>query len=355
MLDAARIRAPLTRYLSASLELQPEDAGLTVDHLLRSEMAGKSSHGLIRIAYTTTSGKFGPYHHVLTPAPVAVGPGKLHVEKDGHFGYPLMHKLIEAGCDAAAQCGTCVVTTSHTYPTGALGDWARQAAKRGTGIILVAGSPRRVAPAGGTSPVIGTNAMCIGLPAEPLPFVADCATSEITHGALLHARANSVPLPPNSAVRADGKPTTVASEVDPTKGIGALLPFGGSYKAFAIGMGVELLACLGGGLPGDIRPNTHGVFCLFLGPSILGDRPAALSEWLAEQDRTGTRIPGWTSGRRAQAQQRRGLVEVSEGTFQALSALLPAEVLSTSPSRRGSRGDRRDASRGDRRDASRTG
>ena len=97
------------------------------------------------------------------------------------------------------------------------------------------------------------------MPTEPLPFVADAATSEISHGALLLARLTGAPLPPNSAVGPDGQPTTSAAEVDPTKGIGALLPFGASNKAFAFAMGIELLACLGGGIPA--RSRRDGTAC----------------------------------------------------------------------------------------------
>jgi len=320
-LEVEEIRTPLVRFLSDRLALHPDDAAIGVDHMVRAEQSGKSSHGLIRVHYLATSGKFGPYGHTPAPSPAPAGPGRLHVDGTGHFGYALLEKLVRAGCREAATSGTCIVTGSPVYPSGCLGDWARLAIHEGVGVVIMANSPRRVAAHGGTSPIVGTNAFCVGLPTQPLPFVADCASSEISHGALLVARAAGATLPPNSAVDAHGVPTTSAADVDPTKGRGALLPFGGSHKAFALAMGIELLACLGGGPPGEMRAGYHGVYCHFLGPDVMAAHLPRLSEWLAGLDRSGTRIPGWTSGRRATSQSGRGIVEVSDKTLDALQSL----------------------------------
>ena len=326
-LEISCLRDALVEQLVTRLELVPEDARLTVDHLIRAEQAGKRGHGLIRISYTTTSGKFGPYHNTPAPAPRRLGPGHLQVDGSGHFGYPVMHKLIEAGCEEARSQGMCIATSVSVYPSGALGDWARLAARKGVGLILVASSPRRVAPLGGTQPVVGTNAICIGVPTDPMPFVSDSATSQITHGLLLLARQSGETLPENSAMRPDGKPTRSADEVAPARGIGALLPIGASHKAFALGMGIELLGSLGGGRPGGSKVGEHGVFGLFLGPSIFEPSLSTMSNWLCSLDEQGTRIPGWTSGRRVQDQQQRDVVEVPKETFNALSAVLAPSAL----------------------------
>jgi LDH2 family malate/lactate/ureidoglycolate dehydrogenase len=325
--ESARLVEPIAAVLVERLRLHERDARATVEHLIRSEQAGKSSHGLIRVAYAITSGKFGPFHGRPAPTPAPGQVGRLHVDGAGHFGYAVLHNLVEAGCDEARRSGVCVATSAHVYPSGSLGDWAREAGQRGVGVFLVSSSPRRVAPPGGTRPVVGTNAVCIGLPTTPLTFVSDSATSEITHGALLLARESGEPLPPHSAVDAEGRPTIRPEAVDPTKGQGALLPFGGSHKAFALAMGVELLACLGGGAPGAVESREHGVFGLFLGPAVLAARMDDLSGWLEGLDRAGTRIPGWTSGRRARAEQEAGVVTIPGGTLAALSKVLGEDVL----------------------------
>lgn len=324
-LRAKALVGPLAGLLRTKLRLHARDAVSVVEHLIRSEQAGKSSHGLVRVHYTVTSGKFGPYRGKAAPRPHRVAPGLLHVEGRGHFGYSLLHEFVSAGCAEAKRHGLCVATGSRVYPSGSLGDWARMASRQGVGLFLVASSPRRVAAPGGRRPVIGTNAICIGLPAKPQPFVADCATSEISHGVLLLARLSGMALPPNSAVDSRGRPTTSARLVDPTKNMGALLPFGGSHKSFALAMGIELLAALGGGKPGEVEAGRHGVFAVFLGPKLFSGKAATLSSWLSAQSRSGTRIPGWTSGDIAARQIKRGVVEIPLSTYEALSSLIDLE------------------------------
>ena len=73
------------------------------------------------------------------------------------------------------------------------------------------------------------------------------------------------------------------------------------------------------GDPTDI--GKHGVFGYFLGPDFLADRMPTLSKWLGQQDASGTRIPGWTSGRRAIKQHDLGIVKVSRKTFDSLAGL----------------------------------
>jgi LDH2 family malate/lactate/ureidoglycolate dehydrogenase len=201
------------------------------------------------------------------------------------------------------------------------------------GIVMVASSPIRVAPAKGTLPVVGTNPICIGLPTEPLPFIGDSATSEITHGTLLLARSSGEALPSKSAVGSDGQPATSAARVHPTQGQGALLPFGGHYKAFALSMGIELLVSLGGGLPGSDRQDKNGVFCLFLSDQFFSSFLPSMSEWLLDLDQRGVRIPGWISGRQALAQQQRGIVNVPAETFSTLESFLPNDISASSKGR----------------------
>ncbi len=76
----ASLREPLIGMLETKLKLPREDAAITVDHLIRSERAGKSDHGLIRIHYLVSSGKFGPYGNASAPAPRRIGSGRLHVD-----------------------------------------------------------------------------------------------------------------------------------------------------------------------------------------------------------------------------------------------------------------------------------
>ena len=322
LVTVSSLREPLIELLTAKLELIREDAALTIDHLIRSEQAGKSDHGLIRVPYLVSSGKFGPYGNTSAPAPRRIGSARLHVDGAVYLGYPVLHRLMEAGCHAVQKQDICIATSSALYPSGAIGDWVRLACAQGVATVVVANSPPRVAAPSGHKPIVGTNPISIGIPTQPLPFVSDSATSEITHGLLLLARASGKPLPPHAAVTANGQPALMAEDVDPARGKGAFLPIKGSHKAFSLAMGIELLASLGGGLPGGKQLSSRGVFCLFLSPGILRDVLPAMSEWLNRLDGEGVRIPGWVSCRRAQAQEEKDVIEVLPETLEQIELLL---------------------------------
>ena len=321
-LSISSIRSPLIDRLASAFELNACDAELTIDHLIRSEQLGKHDHGLIRAHYLINSGKFGPYGHRSGPEPVELSSSRLHVDGSGFLGYPTMARWIKAGSRMARQSGVCVATSESVYPSGALCDWARQVTADGVAMIMVATSPARVAGPGGTSPVVGTNPLCIGFPADPIPFISDTATSAINHGQLLLARANGEELPPDSALDPEGRVTRDPDLVDPTKGLGALLSLGGSYKTFAMAMAFELLVATGGGPMGPRQTGQHGVFAIFLGPELANNAAGPASAWLTGLDQDRTRIPGWESHRAATSRIDLGVVDVRSETHGKLQELL---------------------------------
>lgn len=314
-LAVAVVRRQLTRRLVRDLRLDPDDAGVTVDHWLRSEQAGKRCHGLVRAVYVLGPGRF-PGAAGRAPAPTRSGPGRLHVDGGGHLGYAVVHRLVAAGCAEAIAHGHCVATGVGVYPSGALGDWARLACARGCGVILLAGSPPRVAAPDGRTPLLGTNPICVGLPTAPA-FICDSSTSAITHGDLLTAQASGAGLPADAAVDRDGEVTTIAGEV------AALRAIGGSHKSFALAMAVELLCCLAGGVPGSPSFAEHGVFAVFLGPAMVEANAAVLTARLAGFVAAGARIPGWDSGRRLAVDPER--VTIDAATYAQLAPLLREE------------------------------
>jgi ureidoglycolate dehydrogenase (NAD+) len=73
------------------------------------------------------------------------------------------------------------------------------------------------------------------VPSGDHPIVLDMATSSISNGTILQARATGAPLPPGTALTAQGEPTT-----DPNRAE-VLLPLGGP-KGSGLGLMFEMLA-----------------------------------------------------------------------------------------------------------------
>jgi LDH2 family malate/lactate/ureidoglycolate dehydrogenase len=92
-----------------------------------------------------------------------------------------------------------------------------------------------VAYHGARVPSLGTSPLAIAVPSGDGAIVLDMATSAISNGTILQARATGASLPPNSALTKEGEPTT-----DPNRAE-ILLPLGGA-KGSGLGFMFEMLA-----------------------------------------------------------------------------------------------------------------
>ena len=99
---------------------------------------------------------------------------------------------------------------------------------------MVAG-PAFVAYHGARVASVGTSPIAIGVPGGERPVVLDMATSTISNGKIMQARATGAALPPGSALTAEGEPTTDPRLAD------ILLPLGGA-KGSGLALMFEMLA-----------------------------------------------------------------------------------------------------------------
>jgi LDH2 family malate/lactate/ureidoglycolate dehydrogenase len=153
---------------------------------------------------------------------------------------------------------------------GRLGGYAEAAARDGLIALMTADSgrgPKAVAPFGGRTSRLGTNPICVAVPAGAYsPVVLDMATSSVAVGKLALARARGNQVAEGLILDRQGNPTT--SPDDYFAG-GTILPLGGSqgYKGFGLSFIVEilsgLLTGLGYGVAADGRHNDGSFIALF--------------------------------------------------------------------------------------------
>jgi LDH2 family malate/lactate/ureidoglycolate dehydrogenase len=105
--------------------------------------------------------------------------------------------------------------------------------------------------------MIGTNPICIGVPAQPAPFVLDMATSVVSMGKIHDYADRGQALEAGWALDAAGEPT-----IDAAAGkAGTVAPFGGA-KGYALGLAFEVLvtsltgAAIGRDVVGTLTPDT---------------------------------------------------------------------------------------------------
>jgi LDH2 family malate/lactate/ureidoglycolate dehydrogenase len=146
-----------------------------------------------------------------------------------------------------------LVVCAETFPTGALGYWARRLAEGGLVAALTATSPRRLAHPDGGPNLTGTNPLTIAIPSsDGRPVVADVSMGRITHGDVIRGAATPE----------------------------ELVPFGGdrAHKAFALAVGLQLLV-------DALAGEEHGAVLLVARPE--HDPVPAFRELAA-----GVRLPG---------------------------------------------------------------
>lgn len=287
------------------------------------------SHGLYRLIDCVRTVKHGGVDPCAVPEVIDQAPGVVRV--DARRGCSLL--AFELGrvalIDKARANGMAMLAINNAFHFSALWPEVESLAEKGLVALAMTPSHAYVAPAGGHSPLLGTNPIAFSWPRpDGMPFTFDFATSMVARGEVeLHRRAGN-PIPEGWALDSQGQPTT-----DPTAALaGALLPFGG-HKGSALSMMIELLA---GPLIGDLLGHQtqpanssgagapqHGEFILAIDPRrLLGpsdethlQQAEALFEGVISQ---GARLP---SQRRHAARAR------SQADGVTIPAALHAELM----------------------------
>jgi LDH2 family malate/lactate/ureidoglycolate dehydrogenase len=222
----------------------PDEAQLVADLLLRANLMGVDSHGIVRIPEympDIDGGKLKP------GAPVSVMKQSATTAlMDGgwNFGQVAAMKGMEVAMMKAQVHDIGMVGVINCNHVGRLADYVMAAADKGLIGIMAVKTSSLVAPYGGTKRILGPNPLGIAIPIEGgKPFVLDIATSASAAGKVNIRRLKGEKLPEGWLVDAGGKPTTDPNDLFSG---GSLLPFGG-YKGYGLCVAVDIL---GGALTG---------------------------------------------------------------------------------------------------------
>jgi (2R)-3-sulfolactate dehydrogenase (NADP+) len=207
-MDADEGRAQLTK-----LGFSPANVERLFAHFDDCERRGKSGHGYSRIEWLST--RPFPIDPAAVPQRVAAEPGYERWDSNGALGYLTLAAIVEAQVAEPPEHAR-VIVAQRTFPTGALGYWARTLAESGLVAAITATSPARLGHPDGGPKLAGTNPLALAIPGtDRKPVVADVSMGAVTYGAVLAGEAS-------------------ADE---------LVPFGGpqAHKAFALAVGLQLL------------------------------------------------------------------------------------------------------------------
>lgn len=228
------------------------EAGLGAPHaeaiarsITRAEADECRSHGLYRLLGYVDSVRSGKAERTALPVLTQATPVVLRIDARRAFAPLAIETGVPALIAAAKTYGIAALAIHDCYHFSALWADIEPAVEAGLAAWCFTIGQCCVAPAGGTTPLFGTNPIAFGWPGPAgRPFLFDFATSAAARGEVELKRRAGEPIPEGWAIGPDGAPTT-----DPAQALaGALLPFGG-HKGSALSLMVELIA---GPLIGDL-------------------------------------------------------------------------------------------------------
>ena len=278
----------------------PEECAQITDVLLAADLSGIESHGiqrLIRYHKEVTSGlvKMDAKPEIVKETPLSAT-----IEGNDVMGQTLSVKAMRMAMDKAKQHGVGIVAVRNSNHYGIAGYYTRMAAEEGLIGICMTNTEAIMVPTFGREAMLGTNPIAFSMPADPIPFTFDAATTVVPRGKLeVYAKRDGV-IRDGWALDELGHPCTDASRVLSNiihKTGGGILPLGGAgeetsgYKGYGFGMLCEICTgILSGGLTSNHVNRTPGRvnichFVMAIDYGMFGDKKdleAALSKYLQE-------------------------------------------------------------------------
>lgn len=253
---------PLRGAIAALLQAagaSAEEAEIISRHSVAANLAGHDSHGVIQIPIYIDRVAKG---HIVPGAPFDIiqeSPTTTVIDGNWGFGYVVAERATKMTIEKAKKSNVAAATIFRQSHIGRVAAYPLMAASEGMIAIMTADSgrsPKHVAPFGGREARLGTNPICIAVPADlDAPLVVDMATSAVAAGKVKLAQAKGVQVPEGWIMRGDGKPTT--DPFDYGRDGGVLLPLGGpeGHKGYGLSAMVEILSALLPGLGFGVEPT----------------------------------------------------------------------------------------------------
>jgi len=337
-IDTGKLRL-FCEKIFATYGFSAEESRDITDVLLRADLYGIESHGVQRLIR---------YHNEILSGLVDVN-GKPEVVHESPISAVIDAKKTMgqlAGIAAmklaiakakTSGCGMVSVKNSNHY--GIAGYYSNMAADANLIGICMTNSEAIGVPTFGRQAMLGTNPIAVAMPADPVNFSYDAATTVVPRGKLEVYNKNGKPLPEQWALDATGNASTDAAEVLKNiiaKAGGGIAPLGGvgdtfgGHKGYGLGIIVDLFtSILSGGLTSNyvnITPGLNGICHCFMAIDygIFGDKNtikknmSAFLQELRDSKKAEGRDRIYTHGEKEaemMAARVKGTVPVNEKTF----------------------------------------
>lgn len=224
------------RDVLGALGVSESDAAGVADGLVWANLRGGDGHGVSRLPRYLQIIERGEIDLKAKPRLVHDQPASFVLDSGRGFGPVVCMQAAALAVERARKLGVCFGLVRDTTHTGAIGRYAQWIAQADCAALVIGAGVGPMAFHGARVVSMGTNPIAIAVPTgKGAPMVFDMATSTISNGKIVQARTTGAPLPPGTALGADGEPTT-----DPRKAE-ILLPLGGA-KGSGLSLMFEMLA-----------------------------------------------------------------------------------------------------------------
>lgn len=257
----------LARDIFQAIRVPPAGAAWMAKLLVRANLRGHDSHGVIRIPQYIASWRKGDADPTAEPEVIRQGPATALVDGKLGFGQIVARRGMEVAMEKAAEVGVSSVGIFNSNHIGRLADYTEMALAQDMLAILAVnagGAGQRMAPWGGRAPRLSTNPIAFACPTgSPAPISFDIATTVAAEGKVRVKRNRKQQMPLGWVLDAEGKPTTDPNDLYANPP-GTILPAGG-HKGYCLALMIEILSGIAarGGYstehPGPIR---NGVFMI---------------------------------------------------------------------------------------------
>ena len=251
------------------------EAEIVSNHLVKSNLVGHDSHGVIRIQLyldLIRAGGIKPGNEIKI---VKETPSSALIDGNQGFGQVVASKAMAIAIDKAKTTTLSAVGVHYCNHVGRLGDFPVMAAQEdmiGIAMINNHGSGQLMAPFGGRERRLSPNPISFAFPSgDGEPVMLDMTTSTVAGGKVDLKRSRKEQAPKGWFINAKGEDSTDPNEFfGPPQG--ALLPLGGilGHKGFGLAFVIDILS---GALTqaGCSRENPPEIGAIVNGRRIIGN------------------------------------------------------------------------------------
>lgn len=228
-------------HVLLKLGAREKDAETVSDALLRAEMRGFGSHGILRFQKLISSIEHGFQKTNTTVTIEKETNNSARLNGNSGLGIIVAKRAMDLAIEKAKSNGIAAVGVHNANHFGMAGYYTETAAKEDMIGIAMCNTNPAVIPFGGKIPALGTNPISVAIPThnKKHPVVLDMATTNVAKGKIMKASKEKTTIPKNWALDKDGNTTT-----DPDA-MFSLVPLGGKdfgYKGYGLAFVIDILS-----------------------------------------------------------------------------------------------------------------